>query len=130
MRPTSCLTFAAVLTIPITATAQTFPTQDPVIRRMWDVGIVNSQTEQLAHVLMDRIGPRLAGTPGLAAAQDWLVELYGSWGVSARKEQYGTWNGWRAGMLHVDMTEPRVQTLEAELRGGVRPLTAWLKARW
>ena len=76
---------------------------------------MNSQTAQLAHVLMDRIGPRLAGTPGLAAAQDWLVELYGSWGVSARKEQYGTWNGWRAGMLHVDMVEPRLQTLEAEL---------------
>ncbi len=116
MRITRFLTIATILLIPITdATAQTFPTQDPVIQRMWEVGIVNSQTEQLAHVLMDRIGPRLAGTPGLAAAQDWLVELYGSWGVSARKEQYGTWNGWRAGMLHVDMTEPRVQTLEAEL---------------
>ena len=115
MPPARYLTIAAVLTIPITAMAQTFPTQDPVIRRMWQVGIVNSQTEQLAHVLMDRIGPRLAGTPGLAAAQDWLVELYESWGVTARKEQYGTWNGWRAGILHVDMVEPRVQTLEAEL---------------
>ena len=117
MRMTRCLTIAATFAVlPLAEiTAQTFPTQDPVIRRMWDVGIVNSQTEQLAHVLMDRIGPRLAGTPGLAAAQDWLVELYESWGVTARKEQYGTWNGWRAGMLHVDMTAPRVQTLEAEL---------------
>ena len=117
MRMTRCLTIAATFAVlPLAEiTAQTFPTQDPVIRRMWDVGIVNSQTEQLAHVLMDRIGPRLAGTPGLAAAQDWLVELYESWGVTARKEQYGTWNGWRAGILHVDMTEPRVQTLEAEL---------------
>ncbi len=116
MRITRCLTIAATLVIPIAdATAQTFPTQDAVIRRMWDVGIVNSQTEQLAHVLMDRVGPRLAGSPGLAAAQDWLVGLYESWGVTVRKEQYGTWNGWRAGMLHVDMVEPRVQTLEAEL---------------
>ena len=116
MHISRCLTIAATLILPTAhAAAQTFPTQDSVIRRMWDVGIVNSQTEQLAHVLMDRIGPRLAGTPGLAAAQDWLVELYESWGVTARKEQYGTWNGWRAGMLHVDMVEPRVQTLEAEL---------------
>ncbi len=85
MRITRCLTIAATLVIPIAdATAQTFPTQDAVIRRMWDVGIANSQTEHLAHVLMDRIGPRLAGTPGLAAAQDWLVELYRSWGVIAR----------------------------------------------
>ena len=94
MHITRCLAIAVTLIIPAAhAAAQTFPTQDSVIRRMWDVGIVNSQTEQLAHVLMDRIGPRLAGTPGLAAAQDWLVELYESWGVTARKEQYGTWNG-------------------------------------
>jgi hypothetical protein len=108
---------AAVLSVIATgqAAAQTFPTNDPVIRRMWEVGIENSQTEQLAHVLMDRVGPRLAGSPNLAAAQDWLVELYQSWGVSARKEQYGTWNGWQQGILHVDMIEPRVQTLAVEL---------------
>lgn len=95
--------------------AQTFPTDDPVIKKMWEVGVENSQTPQLAHKLMDYYGPRLAGSPNLAAAQDWLVELYESWGVSVRKEQYGTWNGWRQGILHVDMIEPRVRTLEAHM---------------
>ena len=94
--------------------AQTFRTEDPVIRRMWEVGMEDSQTEMLAQVLMDSIGPRLAGSPELAAAQDWLVGLYDSWGVTVRKEEYGTWTGWRQGYLHVDLIAPRVQTLEAK----------------
>ncbi len=94
---------------------QTFRSDDQVIRRMWDVGIENSQTETLAQVLMDSVGPRLAGSPELAAAQDWLVRTYESWGVSVWKEEYGTWMGWRQGSLHVDLVSPRVQTLEAEI---------------
>ena len=103
------------LASPPQAFAQTFPTGDPVIHQMWEVGIEHSQTEELAHVLMDYIGPRLAGSPNLAASQDWLVERYEQWGVPVRKEEYGTWRGWRQGILHVDMLEPRVRTLEAHL---------------
>jgi carboxypeptidase Q len=106
---------AAALLGPAAAQAQTFPTDDPVIRRMWEVGMEQSQTEQLAHHLLDVIGPRLPGGPELAAAQDWLLETYSSWGVSARREQYGTWRGWRQGYLHADLLSPRLQTLEAEL---------------
>ena len=75
----------------------------------------NSQTEVLAQFLMDVIGPRMSGTPNLAAAQAWLLATYGSWGVPARTEQYGTWLGWQQGILHVDLTAPRVQSLEAKL---------------
>ena len=95
--------------------AQTFRTDDPVIRRMWDLGMNASQTEELAHSLIDSIGPRLAGSPELLAAQDWLMSTYESWGVEARKEEYGEWRGWRQGTLHVDLVAPRVQTLEAEM---------------
>lgn len=115
------LALAAVLTVAVSlacinrAAAQTFPTDDPVIQQMWEVGIENSQTEQLAHHLMDVVGPRLAGSPNLAEAQEWLLGLYQDWGVPARKEQYGTWMGWRQGTLHVDMIAPRTQTLEAEM---------------
>ncbi len=114
------LVFVALIALlclapPPQAFAQTFPTGDPVIHRMWDVGIEHSQTEELAHVLMDYIGPRLAGSPNLAASQDWLVERYEQWGVPVRKEHYGSWRGWRQGILHVDMLEPRVRTLEAHL---------------
>ena len=50
--------------------AQTFRNEDPVLRRMWEEGMNNSQAGALAQVLMDSIGPRLAGSPGYDAATD------------------------------------------------------------
>ncbi len=107
--------FFFVLAVPWRAETQSFPTDDPIIHRMWEVGVENSQTDVLAQFLMDVIGPRITGSPNLAAAQKWLLETYSSWGVPARREQYGTWLGWHPGILHVDLIAPRVQTLEAKL---------------
>ncbi len=95
--------------------AQTFRSDDPVIRQMWTEGMEQSRVEDLAQVLLDFIGPRLAGSPALEAADDWALEKFQEWGVPARKEQYGTWEGWEFGTVHVDMMAPRVQTLEAEV---------------
>lgn len=95
--------------------AQTFPTDDPVIEAMWQEGMVNSQAYRLAQVLMDSIGPRLTGSPGQKAANDWAVATYRSWGIDARNEQYGTWRGWRRGVTHLDLVEPRVRTLEGTM---------------
>ena len=100
---------------PVALHAQGFTTDDPVIHRMWEVGMEHSQTEALAQVLMDSIGPRWEGTPNLASAQDWLLQVYASWGVPARKEQYGTFPGWDQGILHVDLIAPRVQSLEGKM---------------
>jgi carboxypeptidase Q len=97
------------------ASAQTYPTDDPVIKQMWELGVENSQTRELAHELVDVIGPRLAGSSNLLAAQDWMVQKYEDWGIPVRKEEYGTWQGWEAGILHVDMLEPRVSPIEAEI---------------
>jgi hypothetical protein len=44
-----------------------------------------------------------------------LLNTYRDWGIAVEKEQYGTWRGWEQGILHVDMIEPRVQTLSAKL---------------
>jgi hypothetical protein len=100
---------------PADARAQSFPSDDAVIRHIWAEGMDNSHTERLAQALMDSIGPRLAGSPGFDAAGDWLLAMYERWGVPARKEEYGIWRGWRQGTLHVDLIAPRTQTLEAEL---------------
>src|SRR5688572_2515065 len=61
------------------AAAQTFRSPDPVIRRMWQVGMEQSQTETLAQVLIDSIGPRLSGTPGFQSAVEWLERKYREW---------------------------------------------------
>ncbi len=100
---------------PLALQAQSFATDDPVIHQMWEIGMEHSRTEALAQVLMDSIGPRWEGTPNLASAQDWLVQIYTSWGVPARKEQYRTFPGWEQGILHVDLIAPRVQSLEAKM---------------
>jgi carboxypeptidase Q len=111
------LALAVVILLAAPAGAQTFPTDDPVIRAMWAEGVERSQVERLAQVLMDSIGPRLTGTPEKDASHDWLVRTYQDWGVDAENEQYGTWKGWRRGPTRVDLTAPRLQTLSATLLG-------------
>lgn len=96
--------------------AQTFPTDDPVIRQMWQEGMEDgSQVYTLAQVLMDSIGPRLTGSPGYVRAAEWLESVYGSWGVNVDRHEYGTWRGWERGITHVDLIEPRVRTLNATM---------------
>ena len=113
----ACL-FAAVTT---SAIAQNFPqpsgfaVDDPVLRRIWAVGNDSSQLPHLAEVLFDSLGPRLTASPGMTAAQNWLIATYGSWGITARKEQYGTWRGWRRGKTHIDLVAPRARTLEGTM---------------
>ena len=95
---------------------KTAPT-DPIIQRMYTEGMTNGQAGKLAQVLMDSIGPRLTGSPGYHRAADWIVKKYASWGVSARAQQYGTWNSWRRGTSHIDLISPRVRSLEGMMLG-------------
>jgi hypothetical protein len=111
----SLLASAALLASATAATAQTFAVDDPVLQRMWTVGMEESRALELAQVLLDSLGPRLTGTPQSRAAQDWTVEQYGSWGIDARNEQYGTWMGWERGRTHIDLVEPRVRSLEGTM---------------
>jgi carboxypeptidase Q len=108
--------FASLAAIaPSAAPAQSFRSADSVIRRMWTLGMEESQVERLAQVLIDSIGPRLSGTAGFNSAGDWLERTYQAWGVTARRERYGTWRGWRMGATHADLIAPRAQGLEVEL---------------
>jgi len=66
----------------------------------------------MAHELLDKIGPRLVGTPQMQQANDWAVQKYTSWGISARNEPWGEWKGWERGITHIDMLSPRVKSLE------------------
>lgn len=118
---------ARSLTVPLTvalatliatqnASTQTFPTEDPVIKAIWEQGMEEeSQIERLAQVLLDSIGPRLSGSPGQRSAIDWAVQMYEDWGVPVRREQYGTWRGWDRGYTHIDLIEPRQRTLNGTM---------------
>ena len=117
---TAALTAAALLLAPsLTARAQASAAQltDPVLQRIYAIGMDSSHTMELASTLFDSLGPRLQGSPDTKRAQDWLVKTYASWGISAKEEQYGTWRGWRRGYSHVDLVSPRERTLEATMVG-------------
>lgn len=106
-------TLAAALMPGMTpAAAQSFPSDDPVIRAIWEEGVERSQVYELGQVMMDSIGPRLTGSPAMAGANDWALAKYAEWGIEAYKEQYGTWRGWERGITHIDLIAPRVRTLE------------------
>ncbi|MDH5283515.1 MAG: peptidase M28, partial [Gemmatimonadota bacterium] len=108
---------AALLGLGQSANAQTFPTDEPTLRRIWSLGMDSSQTEALAQVLLDSIGPRLTGTDGQKRGNDWLVRTYTSWGIEARNEQSGTWRAWRRGHSHIDLIAPRARSLEGTMLG-------------
>lgn len=87
------------------------PPLDPVVQKIVEETNNNSQLEQLAFELLDVVGPRLVGTPGMNKANDWAVEKFQSWGISAKKQQFGEWAGWERGISHIDMVYPRIKTL-------------------
>ncbi|HYW50012.1 MAG TPA: M20/M25/M40 family metallo-hydrolase [Gemmatimonadaceae bacterium] len=91
------------------------PVTDPTLLKIMEEGMQRSQAGALAQVLTDSIGPRLTGSPGFTAAGDWLLKKYAEWGITARKEQWGTWNAFKRGVTHVDLVAPRTRTLEATM---------------
>ena len=86
--------------------------QSEIVNNIVTEGTENSQLENLAHQLMDVIGPRLVGTPQMKVANDWAVEKYKSWGIEAKNEEWGKWRGWERGITHIDLVSPRVVTLQ------------------
>ncbi|WP_299117660.1 M20/M25/M40 family metallo-hydrolase [uncultured Winogradskyella sp.] len=86
--------------------------KDPIIESIVKEANENSQLESIGHELMDVVGPRLVGTPQMLNAHNWAIEKYKSWGIDAKKEKWGEWRGWERGITHIDMLEPRVQSLK------------------
>lgn len=110
LRPGMAALAVACLAAP--ATAQTHTSADPLIQAIWEEGTDRSQVYELAQVLLDSIGPRLTASPAATAASDWVMQMYDSWGIESRRENYGTWRSWRRGITHIDLLEPRVRSLE------------------
>jgi carboxypeptidase Q len=75
-----------------------------------------SQIMRTLHVLTDRYGPRLTGSPNLRAAQDWIVKQAGEWGLkSARLEPWSFGHpGWLNERLAVHLVSPMNDALVVE----------------
>ncbi|MCU0627407.1 MAG: M20/M25/M40 family metallo-hydrolase [Gemmatimonadaceae bacterium] len=88
------------------------PVTNPMLQKIVAEGMERSQAATLAQALMDSVGPRLTASPGFQSAAEWLRGRYTAWGIATRTEQYGTFNGWRRGVSHIDLVAPRVRSLE------------------
>ncbi|WP_373395957.1 hypothetical protein V8V91_15295 [Algoriphagus halophilus] len=88
--------------------------QDEIIEKIIKEETENSQLKEIAHELMDGIGPRLVGTPNMQKAHEWAVTKYEGWGIEARNEQWGEWKGWERGITHIDMVAPWTKSLAGQ----------------
>ncbi len=103
--------------------------EEQIINNIVNEAEENSQLEELAHELLDVIGPRLVGAPQMNRAHNWAVQKFESWDIPAEKQQWGEWRGWERGITHIDMVHPRLQTLEGRQLAwspstGKKPVTA------
>lgn len=75
-----------------------------------------SQVMQTLHVLTDRYGPRLTGSPNLRGAQDWIVTQAGTWGL--KNAHLEAWEfghpGWLNEKLAVHVIAPVKDALVVE----------------
>ena len=71
-------------------------------------GFNHSKVMDSASELMDRIGPRLTGSPEMKEANEWTKEQLASWGLAnARLESWGPFGrGWTWEGCTVRMTAP------------------------
>jgi hypothetical protein len=117
MRHSRIIAVGALLAGAIPLGAQQAASSNATLERIWRLGMDSSRVQPLAQALLDSIGPRLTGSPGLLAASNWVIDKYRSWGIDAKREQYGTWRGWRRGVSHIDLVSPRVRSLEGTMLG-------------
>ena len=85
------------------------------VARIRAEGLDNSHMQELAHYLTDVIGPRLTGSPGMHAANEWTASRLRDWGLdNVRVEPWGEFGrGWRELSYSGRMVAPYPQPLTA-----------------
>src|SRR6185369_5111108 len=78
-------------------------------------GFRNSKVMETASVLMDKIGPRLTGSPNMKRANEWTRKQLEDWGLAnAHLESWGPFGrGWSYEVSRVRMVSPDVAEMIA-----------------
>ena len=86
-----------------------------VIQHIRDEGLNRSQIEAMALHLLDVIGPRLTGSPGMKQANEWTAAKMREWGLqNVVVEPWGTFGrGWERVSYSGRILTPFVQPLDA-----------------
>ncbi len=87
-----------------------------VVQQIREEGLERSQIEELGQYLVEVIGPRLTGSPGMRRANDWTVEKFQEWGLAdARVEPWGEFGrGWSQEDFKGRVLTPFVQPLHGQ----------------
>jgi carboxypeptidase Q len=108
--------FALLLSL---ALVPALPAQERVdldmVTRIRQEGFRNSKVMDTASTLMDKIGPRLTGSPNMKKANDWTRKQLEDWGLAnAHQETWGPFGrGWSYEVSTVRMVSPDVSELLA-----------------
>lgn len=117
------LAFAATAAAPPAGAAGAEPVDLEMVTRIRDEGFHRSQVMATAFHLTDVIGPRLTGSAGQRAANEWTRDRLAEWGLRAWIEEYEFGEGWTFRRSEVRMTAP-VEGLLAALPEAWTPGTA------
>lgn len=105
---------ALVWTVPAAQEKETSDTD--IVWKIRREATERSQILRTLHVLTDRYGPRLTGSPNLRGAQDWVVQQAGTWGLAnAHLEPWDFGHpGWLNERLAVHIVSPVKDALVVE----------------
>jgi len=101
MKPRSSSPFV-VLALMILTTVGAAPTHAQVAQEAVDLqvveqiramGLESAHLEEMARHLTEVIGPRLTGSPGMTAANEWTAQMFREWGleVTVRRDTPNSW---------------------------------------
>jgi len=84
------------------------PSNDALVARIVEEGTQRSHVAQDLSYLLDVIGPRLAGTPGMQRANEWTQQKFREYGMDrAELERFKFGVGWTRGPMTLRMLAPQ-----------------------
>lgn len=85
-----------------------------MVTRIRQEGFRNSKVMEIASALIDGIGARLTGSPGMKKSNEWTRDKLAEWGLAnAHLESYPFGRGWSYESVSVRMLAPTVSPLYA-----------------
>jgi len=112
----TAIVVASVASVASVATAQApvaqlrarVPNDSAVIARLVDEGMHRSHTAADLEYLLDVIGPRMSGTPGIIHAGAWAQQKFREYGLDGIHSEGWTFGvGWRRGPMTLRMLAPQ-----------------------
>jgi carboxypeptidase Q len=110
--------FAIALTVFIAVTSAQAPIDLTTVGAIRQEALQRSQIMDHIWWLSEVYGPRVTGTPALAAASEWAMKQLTTWGLSnVRQERFAFGQGWVIEKFSAHLVEPQPQVLIGAPRG-------------